>query len=100
MVSKLCSRSQGQPEPGVRSAAMISIRRAMSREGFTPRPPAAPVSDSHKTYYGISLADVSLGTPQARHLKDRGYPPEKSCLFQMVIDRSWARFCSSNQNLL
>ena len=38
MVWKLCSRSQGQPEPGVRSAAMISIRRAMSREGFTGRP--------------------------------------------------------------
>ena len=35
MVAKLCARSQGQPEPGVRSAAMISIRRAMSREGFT-----------------------------------------------------------------
>ena len=35
MVRKVCSRSQGQPVPGVRSAAMISISRAMSREGFT-----------------------------------------------------------------
>ena len=35
MVWKVCSRSQGQPLPGVRSAAMISISRAMSREGFT-----------------------------------------------------------------
>src|SRR3989442_15774883 len=34
MDEKLCSRSQGQPEPGVRSAPMISIRRAISREGF------------------------------------------------------------------
>src|SRR5438045_3609523 len=34
MVSKVCSRSHGQPEPGVRSAAMISISRAMSRDGF------------------------------------------------------------------
>src|SRR4051812_3777059 len=33
MVAKSCSRSQGQPEPGVRSAAMIASRRAMSREG-------------------------------------------------------------------
>src|SRR5205814_8956443 len=33
MVAKFCSRSQGQPEPGVRSAAMISIRREISREG-------------------------------------------------------------------
>ena len=32
---EVCSRSQGQPLPGVRSAAMISISRAMSREGFT-----------------------------------------------------------------
>src|SRR5689334_10317712 len=34
MVAKLCSRSHGQPEPGVRSAAMISRRAAMSRDGF------------------------------------------------------------------
>ncbi len=34
MVAKFCSRSQGQPLPGVRSAAMISINRAMSRDGF------------------------------------------------------------------
>src|SRR5882762_5489843 len=33
MVAKFCSRSQGQPVPGVRSAAMISSRREMSREG-------------------------------------------------------------------
>src|SRR5262245_7461006 len=34
MVAKLCSRSQGQPEPGVRSAAMMASRSLMSREGF------------------------------------------------------------------
>src|SRR3954454_5336238 len=33
MVAKFCWRSQGQPVTGVRSAAMISIRREMSREG-------------------------------------------------------------------
>ncbi len=32
---KFCSRSHGQPLPGVRSAAMISMSREMSREGFT-----------------------------------------------------------------
>src|SRR5262244_3561609 len=36
MVAKLCSRSHGQPEPGVRSAAMMSISTEMSREGFMP----------------------------------------------------------------
>src|SRR5208282_5148426 len=34
MVEKSCSRSHGQPLPGVRSAAMISMRRAISEEGF------------------------------------------------------------------
>src|SRR6476469_6362006 len=70
MVAKLCARSQGQPEPGVRSAAMISIRRAMAREGFTGgslgcggkdsghRSKAGgwlrmTIFDSHKRYYGI-----------------------------------------------
>ena len=38
MVAKFCSRSHGQPVPGVRSAAMISISRAMSREGFMDEP--------------------------------------------------------------
>src|SRR5262245_30736795 len=33
MVAKLCSRSHGQPLPGVRSAAMMSMSRAMSRDG-------------------------------------------------------------------
>src|SRR4051794_3504422 len=33
MVSKVCSRSQGQPLPGVRNAAMMARRRSMSREG-------------------------------------------------------------------
>src|SRR5205085_4564765 len=44
MVWKFCSRSHGQPDPGVRSAAMISISRTMSREGFMTRsyPPLVP----------------------------------------------------------
>src|SRR6516164_1497776 len=33
MVEKFCAKSQGQPVSGVRSAAMISRRRPMSREG-------------------------------------------------------------------
>src|SRR5579872_406216 len=33
MVEKFCSRSQGQPVFGVRSAAMISRSRSISREG-------------------------------------------------------------------
>src|SRR6202790_4424114 len=33
MVAKSCSRSQGHPVPGVRSIAMISSRREISREG-------------------------------------------------------------------
>src|SRR5260370_33488893 len=56
MVAKLCSRSHGQPLPGVRSAAISSMRRAMSREGLMPASPARPLgirsSDSHKRYYG------------------------------------------------
>src|SRR3954453_14193314 len=35
MVEKFCSRSQGHPVTGVRSAAMISSSRAMSREGLS-----------------------------------------------------------------
>src|SRR6202049_1720134 len=68
IVAKLCSRSHGQPLPGVRSAAIRSSSRAMSREGvvarlrgFASRPPScgpptpgvgARSSDSHKRYYG------------------------------------------------
>src|SRR5471032_3210040 len=33
MLAKSCSRSQGQPVSGVRSVAMISSRREISREG-------------------------------------------------------------------
>src|SRR5581483_11235302 len=36
MVEKSCSRSHGHPEPGVRSAAMISSRRSIPREGVMP----------------------------------------------------------------
>src|SRR5258708_22372209 len=74
MVRKSCSKSQGQPLPGVRSAAIISIRREMLREGFTgtgrelefgcrvagDRIKGSPylrphTNDSHKVYYGIFL---------------------------------------------
>src|SRR4051794_17914565 len=59
MVAKVCSRSHGQPEPDVRSAAIISISAAMSREGFTrgnaERSAQVAISDSHKRYYGTFL---------------------------------------------
>src|SRR5438874_12310462 len=38
MVAKFCSRSQGQPVPGVRNAAMISMSRPMSRDGVMGHP--------------------------------------------------------------
>src|SRR5262245_16863154 len=38
MVAKLCSRSHGQPLPGVRSAAIISMSWAMSRDGVMGQP--------------------------------------------------------------
>src|SRR6516165_9684256 len=37
MVPKVCCKSHGQPVPGVRSAAMISSSRAISREGVIAR---------------------------------------------------------------
>ena len=40
MVAKFCSRSHGQPLPGVRSAVMISSRREISREGVMTHPKA------------------------------------------------------------
>jgi hypothetical protein len=38
MVAKFCAKSHGHPVPGVRSIAMISMSRAMSREGVTVMP--------------------------------------------------------------
>src|SRR6267142_1581716 len=37
MVAKFCCRSHGQPVPGVRSAAMMSRSRTISREGVMDR---------------------------------------------------------------
>src|SRR5947209_7700526 len=45
MVAKLCSRSHGQPLPGVRSAAISSMRRAMSREAVMSPAPAIRIRD-------------------------------------------------------
>ena len=41
---EICSRSQGQPVPGVRSAAMISSNREMSEEGVTGNSASMPTS--------------------------------------------------------
>src|ERR1700730_17966910 len=91
MLEKSCSRSQGHPVPGVRSAAMISMRRAMSREGVMRAPDrrisrrgrrstdyhalarrrdgrftagaghaASDTFNSHKTYYGTFIGEVTL----------------------------------------
>src|SRR5947199_4491134 len=67
IVSNFCSRSHGQPLPGLRSAAISSMSRAMSREGFMPASrvgagvpalglssPLGSGNDSHKKYYGTS----------------------------------------------
>src|ERR1700741_3454847 len=59
MLAKFCSRSQGQPVTGVRSAAITSIRPKISREGFMSFPgswicssyavsrPAIPAKPAH-----------------------------------------------------
>src|ERR1700688_3020715 len=97
MVRKFCSRSHGQPEPGVRSAAMISISRAISREGFTGWGLIAAgngdrskgylrsrlwIADSHKTYYGIYTGDVSLGIPKGKIAYIRTYVNQTSERFE------------------
>src|SRR6267154_3411533 len=78
MLAKSCSRSHGQPEPGVRSAAMISRSREISREGIIEGPivnagartlaePAGgrdcrpAYGHSHKGYYGIFLDGPIFG---------------------------------------
>src|SRR5665213_4299688 len=55
MVEKSCCRSQGHPVLGVRRAAMISSRRAMSREGFMEPDP---------TKDGVRARQMAKGAPQ------------------------------------
>src|SRR5690606_12895886 len=52
MEAKSCSRSQGQPPTGLRRAAMISIRRAISRDG------CMGISEQEESY---SRRDYQLG---------------------------------------
>src|SRR4051794_6995352 len=61
MVEKSCCRSHGQPVPGVRSCAMISSRREMSREGVM----------AHRSLEGSGLYAASGGSGPAR---DARYP--------------------------
>ena len=48
---KLCSRSQGQPVTGVRSAAMISTRRSISRPGASVQPPLSSRRRNHRSCF-------------------------------------------------
>src|SRR5262245_48552317 len=75
MLSKVCSRSHGQPVPGVRNAAMISSSRVMSREGVITRsttegrrprtiqclPPAVPHTLRHLLFSQASPAGTKPG---------------------------------------
>src|SRR5260370_10481460 len=78
IVAKVCSRSHGQPLPGVRSAAMSPMRHAMSREGVMPGSPTLPIgissSDSHKRYHGTSTSSRAFAAVSA-HI---GAPPRSA----------------------
>src|SRR6185369_6350742 len=54
IVAKSCSRSHGQPVTGVRSAAMISMRREISREGVM----AFPSAWENEPLYAASGATI------------------------------------------
>ena len=65
MVAKFCSRSHGQPVPGVRSAAMISISRAMSREASRASSERSQ-DDAIEGTPGADSTDVGLDQPRIR----------------------------------
>src|SRR5205823_12916149 len=121
MVEKFCSRSQGQPVPEVRSAAMISRSRPMSREGFIPpnltnpcgrvgcvgrtrtretfhsafaKDPAAQGStaNSHKTYYGISIRRQITDPGKRQRLKIEVQAYEFIQIFINLINASSTGF--------
>src|ERR1019366_9352563 len=102
MVAKFCSRSHGEPEPGVRSAAMISRRREISRDGVIEGPivnvgagtlaepvdgrdRAAPICDSHKGYYGMfSITAIFGGFVACQR------PAQRLLAANSILRPSWA----------
>src|SRR5690242_14760381 len=60
MVAKFCSRSQGHPVFGVRSAAMISRRRERSREGVIARIPNGSALPKRNDQCGASRIGRSV----------------------------------------
>src|SRR5207244_3731557 len=65
MVAKFCSRSHGQPVTGVRSAAMISISREISREGVM----------RHQDFRGPGFMPQRAGRSQWNAVKPCRFPP-------------------------
>src|SRR5215471_8267693 len=65
MVPKVCSRSHGQPVPGVRSAAMISSSRAISREGVIARSTTEGTRTADHTMLAVRCPASSVICPQA-----------------------------------
>src|SRR5689334_15988539 len=66
MVWNVCSTSHGQPVIGVRSAAMISIRREMSREGVIAGPDRAILAPC--------MPQRRFGSQQKRAAPRTGWP--------------------------
>src|SRR5947209_13052847 len=89
MVAKFCCKSQGQPLPGVRNAAMISISRPMSREGFISRRRPVSGASSHSDRQRDRLAP--LGRVDDAHI-DR-------LAFRQMRDRKSTRLNSSHANI-
>src|SRR4051794_15463635 len=71
MVAKSCSRSHGQPVPGVRNAAMISMSRAMLRAGsiVSGRGPSLFMGLLAET---LEQLELRLGDHQPHDRHDRG----------------------------
>src|SRR5258706_11945256 len=89
MVSKLCCRSHGQPVRGARRAAMISMSRAMSREGVIARPISNQIQASwpgiarRKTRYAGMTAREHASVAGALGLAAR-LEQEPAALFRLV----------------
>src|SRR2546423_15441577 len=91
MVSKLCCRPHGQPVPGARRAAMISMSRAMSREGVIARSISNQIQASwpgiarRKTRYAGMTAREHASVAGALGLAAR-LEQEPAGLFRLVVE--------------
>src|SRR5215831_4958011 len=75
IVEKFCARSHGHPVPGARSAAMISMRRAISREGMTAMSDDPRRPGTLRCYQGSALpCKPSAGARKVDLAGDRRYP--------------------------